>query len=258
MAAMKITFSLQRILLPVALAGVVFAGGCNSKPANTDQSQQPMAQQPPAGQPANAMSAAPAPAPAQSSMAPAPAQSAMAPAPASAPPPPPVTYTIPAGSHISVSLSQTIDSRTATEGQSFSATVAAPVVVKGRTIIKPGASATGTVVGTKNRGRFKGAGYLELRLDTVRAEGRTYPVATSTVERVEKGKGKRTGAFVGGGAGLGALIGGLAGGGKGALIGGLAGAGAGTAGTAFTDNKPITIPAETVLTFQLTNSVTVR
>jgi hypothetical protein len=50
----------------------------------------------------------------------------------------------------------------------------------------------------------------------------------------------------------------LAGGGKGALIGGLAGAGAGTAGTAFTGNKEIVIPAETLLTFRLEQSVPLR
>jgi len=57
--------------------------------------------------------------------------------------------------------------------------------------------------------------------------------------------------MVGGGAGLGALIGGLAGGGKGAAIGALAGAGAGTAGTAFTGNKDVVLPAETALSFKL-------
>jgi hypothetical protein len=60
---------------------------------------------------------------------------------------------------------------------------------------------------------------------------------------------------VGGGAGLGALIGGLAGGGKGAAIGALAGGGAGTAGSAFTGNKQIVLPAETLLTFKLDHSV---
>jgi hypothetical protein len=61
----------------------------------------------------------------------------------------------------------------------------------------------------------------------------------------------------GGGAGLGAIIGGIAGGGKGALIGGLVGGGAGTAGGAFTGNKQIVLPAETVLVFKLEHSVKV-
>ena len=252
--AMKFKTS-RNALFSLAFASAVLISGCQSK--STTPEQQQAANQPAQTAPPNS-TMAPNAAPPNGNMAPAqtaPAPSTMAPAPA---PPPPVVYTVPAGTRISVSLGETISSRTATEGQPFSATVATPVVVGGRTIIRSGASANGTVVATKSRGRFKGAGFLELRLDSIRADGRTYPVATETVERVEKGKGKRTAAFAGGGGGLGALIGGLAGGGKGALIGGLAGAGAGTAGTAFTDNKPIVIPAETVLTFRLTNKITVR
>ena len=73
------------------------------------------------------------------------------------------------------------------------------------------------------------------------------------------GEGKRQAIAVltGGGAGLGALIGGLAGGGKGALIGGLVGGGGGAAGSAFTGNKDLVIPAESVLTFDLERSLTV-
>jgi hypothetical protein len=41
------------------------------------------------------------------------------------------------------------------------------------------------------------------------------------------------------------------------LIGGLVGAGAGTAGAVFTGNKDLQIPAETVVTFRLANSITV-
>jgi len=83
----------------------------------------------------------------------------------------------------------------------------------------------------------------------------SYPVATSSIERAEKGKGKRTAVMAGGGAGLGALVGALAGGGKGAAIGAIAGGGAGTAGSAFTGNKQIFLPAETLLTFRLENPV---
>jgi hypothetical protein len=107
-------------------------------------------------------------------------------------------------------------------------------------------------------GRFKGQAVLALRLESVSADGRTYPVRTSHIERVEQGKGKRSAVMTGGGAGLGAILGGIAGGGKGAAIGLLAGGGAGAAGSAFTGNKDIVLPAETVLTFDLRRSVTIR
>ena len=135
--------------------------------------------------------------------------------------------------------------------------MADPIVIDGRTVVRAGSRATGTVLVAKALGHFKGQAELALRLDTIRSGGDTYNVRTSTIERVEKGKGKRTAVLAGGGGGFGALIGGLAGGGKGALIGALAGAGAGTAGAAFTGNKEIVIPAEDRLTFRLEHSVTV-
>lgn len=264
MAAMNI----KKVVLPFAMAAALLVvsadmlvGGCHSKTSSSEQTQQGQA-------PGTVAQGTPPPnstLPAQAQPAP---NSSMAPnstgAPNStmasnaAPVPQPPVLAIPAGTHITIRLAQEINSKTATEGQPFSATVARSIIVAGKPVIHAGASASGTVVATKSRGRFKGEGYLELRLDTVRADGRTYPVATSTVERVEKGKGKRTAGFIGGGTGFGALIGGLAGGGKGALIGGLAGAGAGTAGTAFSDNKPIDLPAETVLTFRLEKGITVK
>ncbi len=107
-------------------------------------------------------------------------------------------------------------------------------------------------------GRFKGGAVLKLALDSVTINGGAYDVQTSSVSRYLKGKGKRTAAMIGGGAGGGALIGGLAGGGKGALIGAALGAGAGTAGAAYTGNKEIVIPAESALSFKLSEPLTVK
>jgi outer membrane lipoprotein SlyB len=56
---------------------------------------------------------------------------------------------------------------------------------------------------------------------------------------------------IGGGAAVGALLGGIFGGGKGAAIGALAGGGAGTAGAAATGKKEAKIGAETTMTFKV-------
>jgi hypothetical protein len=88
--------------------------------------------------------------------------------------------------------------------------------------------------------------------------GDAYDIKTSSVSRYQKGKGKRTAAMIGGGAGGGALIGGLAGGGKGALIGAVLGGGAGTAGAAYTGEKEVVLPAESTLSFKLTEALTIK
>ncbi len=237
-------------MLTLGLAASLLAAGCNKSSA-------------PAAEPATAASApvapaASAPAPAASTAAPAPPPpaAAVAAAPAvekAAPPPARRTYTVPVGTRLAVRIQQTISAKQSNVGDSFSGTLAQSVVVRGVSVIRAGAPVTGKVTAAKGQGRFKGSGDLAIALTRVG----DYEVSTSSYEAVSKGKGKRTAGFIGGGGGGGALIGGLAGGGKGALIGGLLGAGAGTAGAALTGNKDITVPAETVVSFSLTEPVTI-
>jgi hypothetical protein len=237
---------------------VGLAGGCNKGPAPAAPAAQPAttAQAPapaPAEQPGSVSST-----PAPSGMAantPPPAPPAATPAPAAVParPPAPVEYTVPAGTSLVVRVGQTLSSKESSVGDSFTGTLAQSVVVRGVNLLRAGTPVTGTVVAAKGQGRFKGSGDLGVSISRVG----NYAVSTSTYEKEQSGKGKRSAALIGGGGGGGALIGGLAGGGKGALIGGLLGAGAGTAGAAFTGNKAVTIPAETVITFRLAAPVTV-
>jgi hypothetical protein len=166
--------------------------------------------------------------------------------------------TVPAGSVVTVRLARAVGSKLNTDGDHFSATVAKPVKVDGQVVVPAGAEALGKVIEAVPQGRFKGAAVLRLVLESVTVNADSYDVKTTSVDRYLKGKGKRTAAMIGGGAGGGALIGGLAGGGKGALIGTAAGAGAGTAGAAYTGGKEIVLPAESALSFKLTEPLTVK
>ena len=238
----------HRNCIPVtAFAAIILLalGGCKSssnQPASdatqpAANSSQPAASQSAAG-PSSASSSAGAPA----SVAP-------------SAPPPPAVVNLPAGTQLRVRLDEDLGSKINRPGDSFTATVADDVVANGQTVIPKGSRADGTVVDAQPLGHFKGGALLQIQLDRVHTQWGSYPVDTSSIQRVEKGKGKRTALFAGGGGALGALVGGLAGGGKGAAIGALTGAGAGTAGAALTGNQQIVLPAETLLTFQMERSV---
>ncbi len=257
----SLSFPVARVFASVAIFAVLFFAGCksSSSPSSagsspTNGASAPGGAAPPSAQPESGANGAYPGANPGAYPGAYPQQSGQT---APQAPPPPRVADLPAGTRIRVSLDQDLGSKINQPGDTFTATVADDVVVNGQTVIPQGARAQGTVIDAKALGRFMGGARLEVRLERVQSRWGIYPVATSTIERVEKGKGKRTGLFAGGGAALGALVGGLAGGGKGALIGGLSGAGAGTAGSAFTGNKNIFLPAETLLTFRLEHSVSI-
>jgi hypothetical protein len=170
----------------------------------------------------------------------------------------PKTVTIPAGTVLTVRLAQALGSKISQPGQNFSATLARSIEIDGEVVVPAGAEATGTVAEAVPQGRFKGGAVLRLTLDSLAIKGTPHSIQTASVTEATKGKGKRTAVLAGGGAGLGAIVGGLAGGGKGALIGALAGGGAGTAGAAFTGKKDVELPAESALSFKLTQPLDTR
>jgi hypothetical protein len=164
---------------------------------------------------------------------------------------------VPAGTVLTVKTGQALSSKTSKTGQTFLATLVQPIGVGGKTAIPAGSTLSGTVVNAQAKGKIKGQGELDLALTSVSVGGQTFPVKTNTLSNTVKGKGKRTAATTGGGAAAGALIGGLAGGGKGAAIGAGAGAGAGVLGGMVTGNKQIELPAESALSFTLSEAVTI-
>jgi hypothetical protein len=189
------------------------------------------------------------------------AQPAAAPAPAVAqtppPPPPPKKVTVPAGTQLTVRLNDALDSERNQTGDSFHATLGAPVMINDETVIPSGADVVGHVVDVKSAGRFAGNSALTLELTSLSVNGKTYNIQTNQWSRQGKGEGKNTAIKAGGGAAVGAIIGGLAGGGKGAGIGSVAGAGAGTGVAATKKGEQIKLAPEATLSSLLINTVTV-
>jgi len=175
-----------------------------------------------------------------------------------APPPPPKPIVVPAGTVLTVRTETALSSKTSKPGQTFLATLAQPISAGGRSALATGSTCSGKVVSAKAKGKFKGEGELSVALTSITVGNHTYPIQTETLSSTEKGKGKRTAATTGGGAAGGALIGGLAGGGKGAAIGAVVGAGAGLIGGAATGNKQVEVPAESVLSFTLSEPLTLQ
>lgn len=179
-----------------------------------------------------------------------------------APPPPPEPtptpkVTVPAGTQLSIRLTDEVSSEKAQVGDVFHGSISAPVTIDEQTIIPTTADVEGRVVEVKSAGRFAGQSVLTLELTKLTMNGRSYNLQTSQWTKSGNGRGKSTATKVGGGAAVGAILGGIFGGGKGAAIGAAAGAGAGTGVSAATKGQQIVLNPEAVIAFQLQNSLTV-
>jgi hypothetical protein len=158
---------------------------------------------------------------------------------------------VPAGTRILIRTIDSIDTTKQKSGDRFAGSLETNLVVDDIVVAPRGTKVYGRLVTAESAGRMKGSSELTLELTDIVLRGTAYPLLTSTYEVKGKGEGGNTAKKVIGGAGLGALIGGIAGGGKGAGIGALVGGGAGTAVAASKKGQQLTIPSESLLEFRL-------
>jgi hypothetical protein len=153
----------------------------------------------------------------------------------------------PAGTQLVVRTAEAIDSKRASEDQTFAAVLEDEVTnASGRVIMPEGSSARLVIRHLPSDGSGGREGDREMVLDLTRENDTG--IGTNT----------RTAATIGGGAVIGSIIGAITGGGKGAAIGGAVGAAGGAATQVLTRGRDVRVPAETVLTFRLDRAITLR
>jgi hypothetical protein len=204
---------------------------CSKEPSTTNADSN--------AQPANALASAPASAPAD-------IVDKVQPAP---------KVTILAGTKLRVALLDGVSSDKSRSGDSFMSTLTEPIVVNGKTVLAKGTKIRGRVVDAKDSGRVKGRASLALKLTEIVRDGKPVNISTKQYTAVAEPTKKRDAAIIGGGAGIGAAIGAIAGGGKGAAIGAAVGGGGGTGAVLATKGKQIRFAPEHVVSFTLAGPI---
>ncbi len=165
--------------------------------------------------------------------------------------------TVAAGSVLQVRLDRGFDANHVQPGTAFSGVVMQDIVASGAIAVPRGANVQGTVVDAKKAGVLKGEAELGLQINGLTLGGQNYAVSTEVWQREGRDKTVRTVNSALGLGALGAILGGVAGGGSGAAIGAAAGGAAGVAGSAASPAGHVIVPAEAVLTFRMSQPVSV-
>ncbi len=194
------------------------------------------------------------------------ADAAPPPPPRQEPPPPPPRPPAPAfrnitlnpGTTLPIRITQTLDSATTQQGETFNGTIASDIVSDGVVVIRTGTPVTGRVVAVQEAAHYKGSSLLTIELTSINRRGEPLTVNTEPYSVQGKGRGANTAEKVGGGAAVGAILGGILGGGKGAAIGAAAGGGVGAGANTITRGQQVQIPSETLIRFNLTNTLSLR
>ena len=177
------------------------------------------------------------------------------------PPPPPPAFqniTLTPSTIIPIRITQTLDSATTQQGDTFTGTIAADIVIDNLVVIRQGTPVSGRVSAVQEAAHYKGSSLLTVELTSINRRGERIAITTDPYSVEGKGRGKNTAEKVGGGAAVGAILGGILGGGKGAAIGAAAGGGVGAGANTITRGEQVQIPSESLIRFQLTNTLSLK
>lgn len=179
-------------------------------------------------------------------------------------------YTVPSGTKLRVRMNNTLTSKTARVGDTFTANVTEPVYAdSGAIVIPAGSTVTGRVDSAQAARNGGKPGTIDVSFVSVRTPNGTNRSINGTLTDLYSDKaksdaegtasgdkmGNRKIIFIGGGGAGGAVLGGALGGGKGALIGGIIGAVAGGIAENRTKGEDAEVRSGTELGVYLNQSV---
>lgn len=175
----------------------------------------------------------------------------------------PVSFTVPAGTHLDLTINQELSSRKNKPGDTFTAKVATDIRdASGNVVIENGATVNGSVVAVKPAPNRRTPGTLTVALSTIETNGKTFPIR-ATIDSVQTEYRKqningRDAAKVGVGAAAGAVIGQiLSKNTKGTVIGAVVGGIAGAGVAVETKDLDIVIPDGSVILATVTEPMKV-
>jgi hypothetical protein len=175
------------------------------------------------------------------------------PAPTSAP-----SVTLRAGTLLPVRLGESLSSEHNQAGDTFTATLDVPLTVDGFVIAERGARVEGRVIEAQKPSHMKGQPALALELTRLNtSDGQHVGIQTDAFRKQAVTSTEQDVGIVAAAAGVGAVIGAMAGGGKGAGIGAAAGGVAGAGGVMATRPKAVALPSETKISFRLSQTITI-
>jgi len=179
--------------------------------------------------------------------------------PVEAPAPPPVAPSVhlKPGLLLNVRIGESLSSERNQPGDTFTATLDAPLAADGFVIAERGARLEGRVVEVQKGSRVNGQAALSVELTRLHTSDDQYvPIKTDAFRmQAPKQTGENVG-IVAAAAGVGAIIGAMAGGGRGAGIGAGVGGVAGAGGVAARNSKAAELRSETKVGFRLREPVT--
>lgn len=172
--------------------------------------------------------------------------------------PVPPALTLPGGTLITVTVTQTLSSDRNHAGDGFVTVLEQPLVAEGWVVARRGQTVIGRVAVAQKAGRAQGVSQLAAELtELLLVDGQQLPIRTQLMQGSGGTSRAQDAGAIGATSGLGAAIGGIAGGGRGAAIGAVGGAAAAAAGILATRGRRTEIVAETTLTFRLETPLTI-